>query len=104
MVNLLFNIFIRLVAIFGFFTWHRHVRLSRDEVDYTPYLGTNEEIPISDSLGNLMKEFYSQVKEHSSRLLRQQSGKDFVRMGSQLLPKEDLDDAISRRSEILDDG
>jgi ABC-type dipeptide/oligopeptide/nickel transport system permease subunit len=59
LVNLLFNIFMRLVAIFGFFTWHRHVRLTRDEVDYSPYLGTNEEIPIGDSLGNLMKEFYS---------------------------------------------
>jgi len=52
LVNLLFNIFWRLIAIFTFFTWHRHVKLSRNEVDYTAYLGTNEEIPIDDSLGN----------------------------------------------------
>ena len=50
-----------------------------------------------------MKEFYSQVKEHSSRQIREKSGKDFVRMGSQLIPQEDLEQVLQRRSSILID-
>lgn len=42
---------IRALGLFSFFTWNRYKYLSHDDVDYTEYLGTNEEQDIHASIG-----------------------------------------------------
>lgn len=74
----------RLEGVFGFFTWHSYKYLSDDEVDYSEYLGTTELMPVDSSIGGVMKEFYATTAEHSSRIIRQNTGADFINYGSQI--------------------
>ena len=71
------------------FTWHTYQYIGDNEVDYSEYLGHNELQPVASSLGGLMKEFYSRPQEHSSRLIREQSGLNFISMNSQLNSEKD---------------
>ena len=89
LINGLYYIVARLIAVFVFFTWSTYKYLDEKECDYSEYLGTNEIQPVDSSLGRLMKDFYSRTNEHSSRLIREQSGLNFVSMGSQLLDEKD---------------
>jgi hypothetical protein len=82
LVNATFYIAARLIGVFSFFTWHSYRYIGENEVDYSEYLGHNELQPVASSLGGLMKDFYSRPQEHSSRLIREQSGLNFVSMGS----------------------
>lgn len=73
---------VRLIGVLVFSTWHTYRYLSEREVDYSEYLGSNELQSVKSSIGGLMKEFYSRNYEHSSRLIRQKSGANFISIGS----------------------
>lgn len=88
LVNGTFYIAARLIGVFSFLTWHTYHYLGENEVDYSEYLGHNQLHPVGSSLGGLMKDFYSRPHEHSSRLIREQSGLNFVSMGSQLIDRD----------------
>lgn len=101
-INYIFYICWRLIGVVALFTWHTHKYLSENEVSYEEYLGTREIVPVLQSLGSVMKEFYYRPEEHSSRLIRQNTGKEFVRQGSLHLKKDQLDSAINFKKRVLD--
>jgi len=89
LVNSTYYLAGRLIGVFSFFTWHTYQYIGDNKVDYSEYLGHNELQPVASSLGGLMKEFYSRPQEHSSRLIREQSGLNFISMNSQLNSEKD---------------
>lgn len=78
--------------------------MTEDEISYEEYLGAStQNTNPSESLGGLMPDFYARLEKHSSRMLRQSFGPNFVQQASSMVGKEELKQAIERRKSIIND-
>ena len=100
-INIVNYVCWRLIGVVTFFTWHTYRYLREDEISYEEYLGEREIKPVHESLGSIMKDFYARPEEHSSRFIRQQSGKDFVSRASEMVKPEDIERGLHLRKRAL---